>query len=81
MSADAIFNLVRALAPPYPGAFLVHDNQQVIVSSCSKSGEVFSNNIEPGRVIKIEDNKILIKCYGDEAIWLCGIEGHKNTRR
>ena len=77
MSADAIFNLVRALAPPYPGAFLVHNNQQIIVPLCRKSGEFFPNNIEPGRVIKVEDSKILTKCYGDEAIWLCDIEGHK----
>jgi methionyl-tRNA formyltransferase len=77
MSADAIFNLVRALAPPYPGAFLVHKNQSFIVPLCRKSNDAFSNNLEPGRVISVEDTNILIKCYGDEAVWLCDIEGHK----
>lgn len=68
MSAKSIHNLVRGLAKPYIGASFVLDGQEVKVW---KTQIVFdaSRNIEPGKVLKLENDKPTIKC-GEDAICL-----------
>lgn len=68
MSAKSIHNLVRGLAKPYVGASFVFDGQEVKVW---RTQIVFdaSSNIEPGKVLKLENDKPIIKC-GEDAICL-----------
>ena len=60
MPSRGIYNLVRALAAPYPGAHFVYRDQELIVW---KAVEVPCSevNIEPGRVVSVT-NGIAIKC-------------------
>ncbi|WP_288898047.1 formyltransferase family protein [uncultured Capnocytophaga sp.] len=63
MSSEAIYNLVRALTHPYVGAHIKLDEEKevkiwkVIKKSCTFV------NYEPGKVLEVENNKILIKTY------------------
>ncbi|HKW84800.1 MAG TPA: formyltransferase family protein [Burkholderiaceae bacterium] len=68
MGAGSIYNLVRALARPYPGAHFVHQQHAVKVwrSEVSNDG---ASNIEPGKVLAVEGSRLLIKC-GTESLWL-----------
>lgn len=68
MSSENIHRLILALTRPYPGASLIHDNKEIKVWH-SKIERVNKKNIEPGRIIKIINNNILVQC-GKNAIWL-----------
>lgn len=63
-----IDRLVRALGDPYVGANVVFDNQEIKVWE-TKLASCSHNNIEPGKVLDVNNNKILIKTI-DSAIWL-----------
>ncbi|MDG1709864.1 MAG: formyltransferase family protein, partial [Schleiferiaceae bacterium] len=62
MSTQLICNLVRALTKPYPGAHLSIGGNTYLVWKVEK-GERLSlpANIEPGKVLRIEENKIEVK--------------------
>ena len=66
MSGRAIYNLVRALTKPYVGAHLIYKEKEIKVW---KVEEVECNlkNIEPGKILEVKDNTVLVKCY-DNAI-------------
>ena len=68
MSAKSIHNLVRGLAKPYVGAGFVTEGQEVKVWKtrlvCGAP-----HNIEPGKVLKVENDKSIIKC-GEDSICL-----------
>ena len=68
MSSRAIYNLVRALTKPYVGADILYKGNYYKIWK-SKEEVVNLPNIEPGKVLKVEDRKILVKCY-ENAIWL-----------
>jgi methionyl-tRNA formyltransferase len=68
MSRRAIYNLVRALTHPYIGAHLIYKGEEIKVWRV-KEEKCNLKNIEPGKVLDIQDNKILVKTY-DNAIWL-----------
>ena len=68
MSAKSIHNLIRGLAKPYVGASFVFDGQEVKVWK-TQIGFDTSINIEPGKVLKLENDKPIIKC-GEGAICL-----------
>ncbi|MCL9775530.1 methionyl-tRNA formyltransferase [Vibrio methylphosphonaticus] len=74
MSAMSIHNLIRALAPPYPGAEFLFDEAHHIVQSSSISPESYPINIEPGKVLSKTIDGLLVKTAGSEAIWLYGVE-------
>jgi len=61
MDADAVRNLVRALARPYPGAHFVHAGQSIKLWRCDvvQSG---SPNVEPGKVLAVDGRCITVKC-------------------
>ncbi|GAA0670018.1 formyltransferase family protein [Rheinheimera tangshanensis] len=73
MSANAIYNLVRALAPPYPCAELIFKGKYIPVVSASIAEEIFPVDIEPGFVLESLDSRILVKTSDSGAIWLNGI--------
>lgn len=62
MSSSAIYNLVRALTKPYVGAHIEYIGKEV---SIWKVEEVSynQNNIEPGKVLDVENNFIVVKTY------------------
>ena len=69
MSARSIHNLVRALTNPYPGAFFISQNQKIIVWR-SRILINKSVNLEPGKVIGIVKDGVVIKCGEDSIVLL-----------
>jgi methionyl-tRNA formyltransferase len=68
MTSDAIINLVRALTKPYPGATCFFNEKEVIVWSIRK-GNNKQPYLEPGKVIKVNQNEIEVKT-GDGSVIL-----------
>ena len=68
MGAESIYNLVRALARPYPGAHFVHDQQSVKVWRSEVATEG-ATNLEPGKVLAVNGRHVLVKC-GTQSLWL-----------
>jgi len=72
MSSMSIYNLVRSLDKPYPGSHFILNNEEIKVWKVKIGNEV-SNNIEPGKVLAIKNDKIQIKT-GDGTVWLLNHE-------
>ena len=68
MTSEAIINLVRALTKPYPGATCFFNEKEVIIWSIRK-GNNKQLNLEPGKVIKVNQNEIEVKT-GDGSVIL-----------
>ncbi len=66
MDSKAIYNLVRALTKPYVGAHLIYKEEEIKVWKVIEE-KCLIKNIEPGKIIEVKDNTILVKCY-DNAI-------------
>ena len=66
MSSRAIYNLVRALTKPYVGAHLVYKEKEIKIWRVEEV-ELNLKNIEPGKILEVKDNKILVKCH-DNAV-------------
>lgn len=66
MSAQSIYNLVRALSPPYPGAQCIYEGEKVNVWEVEITPND-SRNCEPGKVLDVSHRSFTVKC-GDEAI-------------
>ena len=73
MQARNIHNLVRALAKPYVGAHFESNNKMIILDKTKLYSQIVPRSIEPGRIIAINNNDILVKCADEEAIWLCNV--------
>ncbi len=69
MSSYAIYNLVRALSKPYVGAHILHKGKEIKVWK-AKEYLFTEDNIEPGKVLKIQGHHIIVKTY-QGAIELC----------
>ena len=65
MSAESIYNLTRGLTKPYPGAHVEFggDEFKVWKTSIANTTKI---NYEPGKVLDIQGEKILVKCGLDE---------------
>ncbi|MGY3795205.1 methionyl-tRNA formyltransferase [uncultured Aquimarina sp.] len=68
MSSEAIYNLVRGLTKPYVGAHIEIGDEETKVWK-TEIGDGYKKNIEPGKVLKVDNQKILVKT-GDGTIWL-----------
>ncbi len=66
MNSKNIYNLVRALADPYPGAYFIYNKKKFLVSN-SKIVNIKIDNQEPGRIIKNNSKELIVKT-GDMAI-------------
>lgn len=66
MSATSVYNLVRALTKPYPGAYAVVDGRPTKIWKCRPLGSA-AKNIEPGRVVSVGHDTFTVKC-GEGAI-------------
>lgn len=74
MSADSIFNLVRALSPPYPCAEFKIGRKFVKVPKCSVELDKYPLNIEPGYILKRSPSSLLVKVSGTDAVLLENLE-------
>ena len=64
MSSRAIYNLIRALSRPYPGAEIIHGDENIIVWRAEEIITDEYNNIEPGKVIKVNSQQdFYVKAY------------------
>jgi len=66
MCSLSIYNLVRALTKPYAGAHVVYKGEDVKIWKVSEE-DCDLENIEPGKVLEVKENTILVKCY-DKAV-------------
>lgn len=56
-----ILNWVRALAPPYPGAFTFLNGQKIIVVGAMESNVGFRDTLPNGTVLGLTDDKVIVK--------------------
>jgi len=77
MSSESIYNLVRALSKPYLGAHFLSNGIEYKIWACVVENEDLKN-IEPGKVLKIEANKIWVKT-GDGVVILTEHEAPTST--
>lgn len=68
LTTEGICNLIRGLNKPYPGAHFVYKEEDVKVWEVSV-GNNNERNIEPGKVLSVEGQKIEIRT-GDASIFL-----------
>ena len=67
-TAKQVHNLVRAVAPPYPGAFTDHDGKRMIVARTSLNGP-FPANLDLGVYgIQVVDNRVFGICGDHQAV-------------
>jgi len=72
--ARAIFNLVRAVASPYPGAFTSLDENKLIIWKARWLPERADRKGRPGEVLACGDGAVLIQC-GDGVLQATKVEG------
>lgn len=73
MSSAAIYNLVRALSKPYPGAHLEHSGKEIKIWEAKEVDIGNIENAEPGKIIDIKGNSVYVKT-GDKVIELVNHE-------
>jgi methionyl-tRNA formyltransferase len=67
-TAQQVHNLVRAVAPPYPGAFTDYQGQSMIVAKTSLKGP-FPANLDLGAMgIQVVDNRVFGICGDRQAL-------------
>ncbi|WP_114638194.1 formyltransferase [Polynucleobacter necessarius] len=67
-TAQQVHNLVRAVAPPYPGAFTNHQGKTMIVAKTSLKGP-FPADLDLGAVgIQVVDNQVFGICGNRQAL-------------
>lgn len=69
MRSVDIYNLVRALSHPYPGAHFDFQGNEIKVWHCLPYEHNVPKNYEPGKILKNENGEIIVKT-GDGAIIL-----------
>lgn len=64
MSSTTIYNLIRALARPYPGAHCMVDGEEVKLWTADVIDDEFKDvqHLEPGKVLSSDPNRIAVKC-------------------
>jgi methionyl-tRNA formyltransferase len=64
MNSLAIYNLVRALTKPYVGAHLEYNGKDIKIWKVQEHKNIANiENIEYGKILKIENGRIFVKCY------------------
>jgi len=73
MPSEGIYNLVRALGDPYPGAHIEYQGAEIKVWRCEVLDKIYPPdaiaNLEPGRVLAAAAEGVDIRC-GDGAVRL-----------
>lgn len=60
--SDRIYNWVRAQSYPYPGAFTFLNDKRLIIDWVQPTDLGFDYLEENGKIIKIDDNSLYVKC-------------------
>lgn len=60
-SVTNIYNLIRAVSHPYPGAFTYLGDEKVFIWRAEVEAET-ANNEQPGKVIEKDDDSFLVQC-------------------
>ncbi len=74
-SSNSIYNLIRAVTHPYPGAYCYLNGKKIIIWSAKKISRFpqFAGRI-PGRVIDIKPDKGVVVLTGDSGLLLTRVE-------
>jgi methionyl-tRNA formyltransferase len=72
--ATDVYNLVRAVAPPYPGAFCDVGGTRLIIAAArlSREGPSGALDLEPG--LKVRDNRVFGVCGDGRALLILRLE-------
>lgn len=62
MGSRAVYNLVRALTRPYPGAHVEYKGQEIKIWRAAEEAASDMND-EPGKVLDVAGESVLVKCY------------------
>ena len=58
-----IYNLIRAVAPPFPGAFAFIDGRKIRILSAQPFDEMIDfSGYEPGEIVDIFDGRLVVRC-------------------
>ena len=68
MSALAIYNLVRALSPPYQGAHCLWEDKKIKIWKVEVWEKKTAQNLEPGLVLISEKGEFVVKCGDNSAL-------------
>ncbi len=63
-----IYNWVRALSHPYPGAFTHYQGKKLYIWDCRESFDERGDGMQPGKIVAITHNGILVDTYADPPI-------------
>ncbi len=64
MSSTSVYNLVRALTRPYPGAHCTVNGREIKIWSAELVGDEFKDigHLEPGKVLSSGAERVVVKC-------------------
>src|SRR5262249_2507602 len=62
MSVPAVWNLVRSVAHPYPGAFTTIHGQRLIVWKAAPSPRASEREVNPGAIVHTGDGAVHVQC-------------------
>ena len=71
-SAERIHNLVRAVAPPYPGAFTTLNGQPVRMLRSRSIGTAADNR--PAPLLALDNNRLVAHCVGGGLLQILALE-------
>lgn len=63
MSSVAIYNIVRALSYPYPGAYFIYKGNEIKIWQADITNRRKEPNIEFGKVVELENKVIYVTTY------------------
>jgi len=72
-SSMEIYNLVRALVRPYPGAFTYYEGKKLFIWK-AKLADVDNYYGKPGQILKRSKNKGVLVRTGDGLIWILKVQ-------
>lgn len=71
-SSRDIFNLIRAVSRPYPGAFSFYGSQRITVWAALPGSEEWKGS--PGQILRLDSTQGALVKTGDGTIWLKELE-------
>lgn len=81
MSATSIYNLVRGLTKPYVGAHFVTEGKEYKVWKSRVVSCINTDNVEPGKVIDVNRDRIPCIMCGDDCIELLEVDPVLSTSK
>ena len=76
--AKKVYNLIRAVGEPYPGAFTYYDGEKIIIEKAEIVDDMNFADRMPGKIWSINDNKPMVIC-GEGMIEIISAKDDKNN--